>query len=50
MRFFILNRNSIVIETCSKVQPIAYSYSGEDVLGGWTDKIHVGGDKEYITK
>jgi len=32
--------NSIFIESCSLLKEHAASYSGEDVLGGWTSKIH----------
>jgi len=37
--------DSIIIESCSKLQNFAKNYNGEDVLGGWTDKIQVGGPK-----
>jgi len=36
--------DSIFIESCSKLQETAQNYSGENVLGGWTDKISKGKD------
>jgi len=32
--------DSIIIESCSKLNQQAQNYSGEDVLGGWTNKIN----------
>jgi len=38
--------DSVIIESCSKLQETAKNYHGEDVLGGWTGKIQVGSSKE----
>lgn len=37
-----IDRNSVLIESCTKLQEQALNYSGEDVLGGWTGKIKPG--------